>query len=323
MTPFTLTPILKRTRWGGRRLGDLLHKEIGSESDYAESWEIADHADGQSVVASGSCSGQTLRQLVTEQNSELFGRHRGHSQFPLLIKFLDANDWLSLQVHPNDEQAKRYNVRENGKTEAWIIVDAQPDSRICAGLKADIDATKLLQCLHDGSIEECLNTFSVQPGDCVFVPSGTVHAISPGIVLAEVQQQSNLTFRLHDWGRVGIDGQSREIHVEDSLACTDFGRGPVMPVTPNILSETEFHRREELVRDHYFVIQRHRLSETLELHTGNQFRILIVLEGRLSVRHSDNTEQMRCGSTQLIPAAAKQVTIIPEEHCVFLEVFLP
>ncbi len=322
MTPLTFEPILKRIRWGGRQLGELLGKAIGPESDYAESWELADHENGQSVVNHGPRAGQSLRQLVGQSGDELFGRHHGLTQFPLLIKFLDANDWLSLQVHPNDEQAKQYEPTENGKTEAWIILDAQPNSQICAGLKSGVDRQQLSAHLQNGTIEECLNIFSVQPGDCVFVPAGTVHAIGPGIVLAEIQQQSNLTFRLHDWGRLGTDGKPRDIHVEESLACTDFDRGPVMPVTPLVLLDGS-HRHEELVRDQYFVIQRHRTNQPFKIITNCQFHILMVLDGTARVDSLDGSRSLPHGSTMLIPAANEGVTVTPDGRATILDVFLP
>ena len=322
MTPLTFEPILKRIRWGGRQLGELLGKNIGAESDYAESWELADHEDGQSVVNQGPLVGQTLQQLREQSNVDLFGRHAGLCQFPLLIKFLDANDWLSLQVHPNDEQAKRYDRTENGKTEAWIILDAQPDSQICAGLQAGVSQQQLAGHLRNGTLEECLNIFSVQPGDCVMVPAGTVHAIGPGIVLAEIQQQSNLTFRLCDWGRVGRDGQLRETHIEESLACIDFHCGPVMPVTPWVLSDGD-HLHEELVRDQHFVIQRHRTDQPFRIQTNNQFHILIVLDGLANMESSEGSQVLSRGATMLIPAVSKGMKVTPDGPVIVLDVFLP
>lgn len=322
MNPLVFEPLLKRIRWGGRRLGELLGKEIGPESDYAESWELADHGTDQTQVTQGPFAGHTLQQLMQQENVALLGRDSGLTQFPLLIKYLDANDWLSLQVHPNDEQARQYDPSENGKTEAWIILDARPDSRICAGLKPGVDRDQLSQHLQNGTIEDCLNRFPVNAGDCVFVPAGTVHAIGPGIVLAEIQQQSNLTFRLHDWGRLGTDGQPREIHIDESLACTDFERGPVLPATPQILADGD-HRHEELVRDRYFVIHRHRASQSIPLPTSDQFHIVMVLEGRLTVAAGDEQQSLSRGSTLLIPAACGEVTITPDDTAVFLDVFLP
>ncbi|MCH2210143.1 MAG: class I mannose-6-phosphate isomerase [Fuerstiella sp.] len=322
MTPLTFVPLFKRIRWGGRRLGELLDKDIGPETDYAESWEIADHGTDQSIVANGPESGKTLRQLMYESETTLLGRHAGLDQFPLLIKFLDANDWLSLQVHPNDEQAKHYGCSEQGKTEAWIIIDAQPDSQICAGLKSGVGRDQLSRHLQNGTIEQCLNLFHVRAGDCVFVPAGTVHAIGPGIVLAEIQQQSDLTFRLHDWGRRGTDGKPREIHVKQSFSCTDFRRGPVRPVVPSILSSGE-HVHEELVRNHYFVVQRHITDQQFRIPLNNQFHILMVLHGNVGIDSSDAVCSLARGSTMLIPAAIDSVLIKPDERSTILDIFLP
>ncbi len=322
LPPLVFEPILKRIRWGGRRLGSHLQKPIGDGNDYAESWELADHGEDDSRVACGPFAGTTLRQLMQSHPHELLGKHAGLTQFPLLIKFLDANDWLSLQVHPDDELARQFDPHENGKTEAWVILDAQPESRICAGLKSGVDASGLRDGLRSGQIEELLHLIPVKPGDCVFVPAGTVHALGPGILLAEIQQQSNLTFRLHDWGRVDADGQPREIHVEQSLKCTDFKRGPVLPVTPVPLCD-QTHVFEELLRCRYFVVRRHRALEPFEISMSDQFRILMFLEGRAEVCTSGGSVSARIGSTVLIPAESDCVVVTPKERVQVLEILCP
>lgn len=319
LPPLVFEPILKRIRWGGRRLGSFLQKPIGAGNDYAESWELADHGEDDSRVAGGPLAGITLRQLMQSHPHELLGQHAGVTQFPLLIKFLDASDWLSLQVHPDDELARRFDPHENGKTEAWVILDAQPDSRICAGLKPGVDAAALRQGLLTGHIEELLHLIPVTPGDCVFVPAGTVHALGPGILLAEIQQQSNLTFRLHDWGRVDADGKAREIHVEQSIECTDFNRGPVFPVTPVSLCDQN-HEFEELIRCQYFVVRRHCALEPFEILVSDQFRILMFLDGRAEVCTSAGTVSAGIGTTVLIPAESNRVVITPKERINVLEI---
>ena len=319
LPPLVFEPILKRIRWGGRRLGSHLHKPIGDGNDYAESWELADHGNDQSRVTGGPLAGTTLRQLMQSHPHELLGKQSGLTQFPLLIKFLDANDWLSLQVHPDDELARQFDPNENGKTEAWVILDAKPESRICAGLKPGVDASGLRDGLQSGQIEELLHLIPVKPGDCVFVPAGTVHALGPGILLAEIQQQSNLTFRLHDWGRVDSKGQPREIHVEQSIECTDFSRGPVFPVTPVSLCD-QTHVFEELIRCQYFVVRRHRAIEPFEIVMCDQFRILMFLEGRAEVRTSGGSVSAGVGTTLLIPAESNRVAITPKERVQVLEI---
>ncbi len=322
MEPLIFEPLLKQIRWGGRKLGTVLDKPIGDADDYAESWEIADQPSGQSVVASGEFAGKTLTELIAEHPVELLGDHCKATQFPLLIKYLDANDWLSLQVHPNDQQAAQYNANENGKTEAWVILAAEPDSQICAGLKADITREQFEQHLHAGTVEEALHMIPAKVGDCIFVPAQTVHALGPGILLAEVQQQSNLTFRLYDWGRMGTDGQPREIHVEESLACIDFDRGPVNPAPPVQLSDGK-HHFEEVVRCDYFVIRRHKAVDEFRLKLHNRFRILMLLEGQAQVSTGSGSVRLFRGTTVLLPAATEIATVIPNGRIQLLEIDAP
>ncbi len=322
LPPLLFEPLLKRTRWGGRRLGTMLGKPIGPESDYAESWEVADHADGQSCVTGGTCSGLSISALMRTHREELLGRHAGFSQFPLLIKFLDANDWLSLQVHPDDRRARQYSPTEPGKTEAWVIVDAQADSRICAGLNSGVSEEDLGAALQSGGIDELLHMIPAAAGDCLLIPAGTVHAIGPGIVLAEVQQQSNLTFRLHDWGRVDSSGNPRAIHIQESLACTDFARGPVSVVQPEWLSDNS-HSFEELVACDYFVIRRHRSAESYHVALDDRFRILMSLDGIGSVETASGVVTLSKGSTVLVPASSDEARIIPDGDLNLLEIFQP
>lgn len=323
MEPLVFQPLIKQIRWGGRRLGTVLQKPIGDAADYAESWEVADQPDGRSIVASGTYAGRSLHELMKLHPAELMGRHASLTQFPLLIKFLDANDWLSLQVHPNDQQAVRYNPDENGKTEAWVILDAQPDSQICAGLKQGVTREQFAHHLADGTIEETLHLIPVKAGDCVFVPAQTVHALGPGILLAEVQQQSNLTFRLYDWGRVGSDGKPREVHVEQSLDCTDFTRGPVNPVTPD-QTQSGDHTVESLVECDYFCIHRHTATNPFCISVDDRFRILMLLQGSATVKTRFGAAELKRGSTVLLPACSIDAEVTPtSSSLILLEVFHP
>ena len=321
MLPLECQPILKRIRWGGRRLQQL-GKTLGEGNDYAESWELADHGNDQSVVLNGEYAGWTLRRLVEEKNAELFGRHAGMTQFPLLVKFLDANDRLSVQVHPNDEQAKQYDPHENGKTEAWVIVDAEPGAKLYAGLKEGVTADQLRQASENGTVEQLLHSFEVSPGECVFIPAGTVHAIGAGILLAEIQQMSNLTFRLFDWGWVDADGNPRQIHLEESIACTDFTRGPVGPVDPH-RSEHRHGVTDELVRSDYFEMRRHVLERDHRLPVEDRFRVLTVLKGTGDLVAGDASMRFPLGRTVLIPATCPQVTIHPLAEMTVLEACVP
>ncbi len=328
MEPLIFQPILKRIRWGGRKLGSLLRKPIGPESDYAESWEIADQHSDQSVVASGAHQGLTMQELLKSHSEQVLGRHAGLSQFPLLIKYLDANDWLSLQVHPDDSRAKQYDVRENGKTEAWVILDAEPDAQIIAGLNPGVTSEELRAAIENNTVGDRVHYMSVRRGDCIFVPAGTVHALGPGVVLAEIQQQSNLTFRLTDWGRLDANGKPRPLHIQESIDCTDFNRGPVRPVTPTRIQRHGVEA-EKLVESAYFVFHRFRSSQTFVIEPTNEFRILMGLAGnaRISSIHpdqqSDSALTLTAGTTILLPAAAPQIKVCPEPDAEFLEIQCP
>ncbi|MBD3672125.1 MAG: class I mannose-6-phosphate isomerase [Planctomycetaceae bacterium] len=319
--PLELKPILKRIRWGGTRLGTILGKEIKDWDDAAESWEVVDHGDDQSIVMNGRAKGRSLAELVKDHGRELFGREE-ITQFPLLIKFLDATDRLSLQVHPNDQQAVKYDPTENGKTEAWVILDTTPDSKIWLGLKEGVDRKQLAAALQSNRIEEVVHSVTPQPGDCFFVPAGTVHAIGEGILLAEVQQSSDLTFRLHDWGRVGKDGQPRPIHVEESLDCTDFQRGPLNAVTPRELVSGDCHI-EELVRCPYFGIERRTSSEVSLIQPLGKFRIVMMLKGGGTYQSGEQTGNLSRGETLLIPASSDDLLITPEGESIWLEIDQP
>lgn len=318
MGPIRFVPLLKRSRWGGTRLGTELGKQLGPETDYAESWEIVDHGEDQSVVSQGPLAGSSVQQLLESHNQPLLGRHAGRSQFPLLIKFLDANDRLSVQVHPNDAQARMCDQTENGKTEAWIILAAEPGSRVFAGLKNGVTADTLRSAVDGGNIEACLHSFEVSAGDCVFIPAGTVHAISEGILLAEVQQSSDLTFRLYDWGRMGADGKPRELHIDQAIDCTDFELGPVSCQTPRPIDHGH-----ELVDCEHFSIRRYSVSGTVPLPDDDRFHIIMGLSGTASITAGSQTESVKSGETLLLPACRDTSTINLSSDTMVLDIFLP
>lgn len=321
MEPLSFFPLLKRLRWGGRRLATELHKSLGPETDYAESWEICDLDDAQSVVTQGPWAGWTLHRLVREHGGELLGVHAGLPQFPLLLKFLDACDRLSVQVHPDDRQAARYRPGAFGKTEAWVILDAEPRACVYAGLRHGVDRATLSRALDAGTVEDCLHRLTVAPGDCVFIPAGTVHALGEGVLLAEVQQVSDLTFRLFDWNRTGSDGQPRPLHIAESLDCTDFSRGPVWPVEPRLVSQREDHTCAELVRCTYFTILRHTATAAFAYRAADRCRLLMGLEGAGQLASGGHAWSLRRGETLLLPAQCPEVVLNPAERMVWLEVF--
>jgi mannose-6-phosphate isomerase len=319
MQPLRFKPLVKRARWGGTRLGTVLHKPILAHTDAAESWELVDHGDDQSVVASGPFAGWTLRDLVRQHGPALLGRHAGLPQFPLLLKFLDARDRLSLQVHPNDAQAEVFRPGEKGKTEAWVILAADPGSVIYAGLKPGVDRPRFEAALSQGGLEECLHRIDPRPGDCVFIPAGTVHAVGEGVLLAEIQQTSDLTLRLDDWGRLGADGLPRPLHLAAALDCLDFERGPIHPIRPQPGPSGEL-----LVSCPYFTMWRHAArTAPVEFPQDDRFQILAVLQGEARLECDGCHEPLRAGDTCLLPARRTGARLVPETPATVLEIALP
>src|SRR5947209_335681 len=230
-TPLRFIPFLRPMVWGGRRLHDALRKEQPSAEPYGESWEVSDHSLHRSVVAGGPARGRSLRELMEHEREGLLGPAAGrYETFPWLVKFLDACDWLSVQVHPDDVRVRRLWPGEGGKTEAWFVLDVAPGGRIYAGLLPGVDERRLREALAAGAVADCLHAFEPRPGDCVFLPAGTVHAVGGGVLMAEVQQTSDATFRLFDWDRCDSQGKRRTLHVKEALACIDWTRGPVTPL---------------------------------------------------------------------------------------------
>jgi len=317
--PLTFHPVFKRYLWGGRRLGELLGKPIGEGSDYAESWEIADHLQGQSVVASGPLAGTTLHDLVTTRGYELLGQHAPQPRFPLIFKLLDCQKDLSLQVHPNDAAAAKLNPPDLGKTEAWIVLDAAPGSRIYSGLKKGCNFAAFSRGIHAGNAADWLHSFAPHVGDCVFIPAGTVHALGAGLLVAEIQQASDTTYRLYDWGRVGPDGKPRQLHTEQALAATDFSAVEVRPVKPQQIGDSN---RERLVACDKFILDRVTLTGEANFGGDNRFHIVSIIAGKARLL-GDVGFVLSRGETVLLPASLPATTLQPTQSATLLDMYLP
>ncbi len=310
LTPLRFEPILKRLIWGGRRLGSQLGKPIGPEADYAESWEIADHGQDVSRVAEGPLAGRSLRELIEADPVGVLGASLAdRRQFPLLVKFLDAHAVLSVQVHPDDAQGRRL-ANDNGKTETWVILHAEPGALLYAGLRPGVSRERFAEALRTGDVEPLLHRFSPHPGDCVLIPAGTVHAIGAGIVLAEFQQTSDATFRVHDWGRVGPDGKPRALHWEQAMEVTDFDAGPVSVVVPEVES-FPWGRREKLSRSDYFALERLDMVDLTEIGRSDRFTIVQGIAGAAELEQGGRLWTIEAGQTWLLPAAIGACMIRP------------
>ncbi len=306
--PLRFQPLFRQYLWGGRRLEAVLRKSLGPGDDFAESWEIVDHGPDQSVVAAGPLAGQTLGQLLLRHPRELFGAGHEQPHFPLLFKFLDAHQSLSVQVHPNDRQAAQLTPPDLGKTEAWVVLHADPGSLIYAGLKTGVDRSALTAAIDAGETESCLHRFAPQAGDCVFIPAGTIHALGAGLVIAETQQSSDTTFRLFDWNRVGKDGQPRPLHIDAALDVIDFDRGPVTPQQPEAVDRDHVER---LVACDKFVLDRWKLTSPQTWGGDGRFHIMAVVSGQITVQRDAEDQPLHKGQTLLLPAAAGGVQLRP------------
>jgi mannose-6-phosphate isomerase len=319
-TPLRFVPFLRPLVWGGRRLAEALGKQLPTAEPYGESWEASDHPLHRSVVASGPLAGKTLRELMETRRWWLLGpAAEAHATFPWLVKFLDANDWLSVQVHP-DEQAVRWLwPGEGSKTEAWFILDAAPGSRVYAGLLPEVSPARLLAAGKAGKVTECLHSFEPRPGDCLFLQAGTVHAVGGGVLMAEVQQTSDATYRLFDWNRKDAQGRSRELHVAESLACIDWQRGPVNPVHAAGY-ESPRPAKQALVTCPYFGLEYVRETNSFSCGGRGRLQTALVLAGRGCWAGG---EELRPGQTWVLPAGMSAVECRPQGGLALLIATLP
>lgn len=318
--PLRFAPIFRQYIWGGRRLGTSLGKDIGEGDNFAESWEIVDHGEDQTAVAAGNLQGTTLRELVEQHPNELFGRHAPQSVFPLLVKFLDCNRNLSVQVHPDDERAAQLDPPDLGKTEAWIILDAEPGAVVYAGLKSGTTPEAFAKACRDGACDELLHQFEPQPGDCIFIPAGTVHALGEGLVVAEVQQASDTTYRLFDWNRVDADGKPRQLHLELGLEAVDYDKTEVAAQQPQPTDRPHVSRLAECDK---FVIDRWQFSGEQPLGGDDRFHILVVLEGEVRVQNDPAESPLQKGQSMLLPAGCGVTQLAAADKVVFLDAYLP
>lgn len=323
--PYKFQPLLMERVWGGREL-ERFGKALPAGKPIGESWEICDRDEAQTVVAAGPDKGKALRQLIEQHGADLLGANcRGAKRFPLLIKLLDARDRLSLQVHPPAAMAGKLDGEP--KTEMWYVLDAARDAHLIAGVRRGVNGADFIRALEQSpaTIELYVHRFRVTPGTAFFVPSGRMHAIDAGLVLVEIQENSDTTYRVYDWGRVGLDGKPRQLHVKESIASIDFHDFEPRPQPPRV-ENVAGNGLSRLVECRQFHVQkldvRNAWSHRCD---GSSFHVLACVAGELGLLTPDGREErLALGEFALLPAALGAYTLAPmAENSAALRAFVP
>ncbi len=321
--PLLFEPVLKDYIWGGRTL-ERIGRSLPPGKDIAESWEIAGHDDGTTRVINGPYAGQLLTDVLADLGLELIGENNRwaleRDKFPLLIKLLDANRPLSVQVHPQDPYALQHEGNELGKSEMWVVLAAQPGAELILGVKKGTTPQNFRQAIEDGSLEPYLHHLPVQAGDHVCVPAGTLHAIMDGLLIAEIQQNSNTTYRVYDWNRVGADGRPRPLHVDKALDVINFDQVEPGLNDSQLIEENDSLRRERLCANEYFVTERLTFAEGGVFNgvcDGRSLEIWGVLEGEIII----NNLTLKSIRFTLLPAALGNYTITAGKPSTVLRTF--
>ncbi len=320
--PLRFEPVLKKRVWGGTALRDLYGKTVEEGVRVGESWEISGLGGDESIVSNGFLAGNTLSELVEVYMSDLTGDsvyERFGDEFPLLVKLIDAVEYLSVQVHPDDEMAASMH-HAYGKTEMWHILKAVPGASIFCGFREGIDRDDFLKAVGNGTLPEILKAEPALPGDTFLIPAGMVHAIGPGILLAEIQQPSDITYRIFDWNRTGSDGEKRELHTELASQALKFNLTGGRVQAP----EYEINKTSRLVSGNYFTTNILKFNSAIrkDYNLLDSFVILLCTEGRFEINCNEGTEIINAGQTVLVPAMVRDVVLNPMPEATLLEIFI-
>lgn len=307
MYPLKLKPAFKDYLWGGTRLRD----DFGKDCDFdkvAESWELSCHKDGNSVVANGEYEGKTLAQYIEAEGKAVLGTNCARfEQFPILIKLIDAKDNLSVQVHPNNEYAQRVEG-EYGKTEMWYIVDCDEGAELLYGFKKEVSKEEFAERIQNNTLLEITQSVPVKKGDVFFIESGTLHAIGKGILIAEIQQNSNTTYRIYDYGRVGADGKPRQLHIDKAVEVTKLCPAKPYPVTASFEENGAVKRL--LSKCEYFTVYSVDIEKEACFNADEtSFECILNLEGEVKLTCGENELSLKKGETVFIPAGCGKYTI--------------
>ena len=309
--PLTFQPIFKERVWGGRELARLYRKPLPAGRRIGESWEISDRPGDAGVIANGPLAGKNLRWLMEHHRKELLGRAKPAAQnrFPLLCKILDAREKLSLQVHPPAHRAAKLGGEP--KTELWFIAGAAQGAELYVGVKPGVTRARFRKKISDGTVTECIHRLRVRSGDAIFLPSGEVHAIGAGLVIFEIQQNSDTTYRVFDWNRVGLDGKPRELHVAQSLSSIHFsGRKPMV-----------WRNKRRLLRHSVFDVDYFEMKSGVRRRLRPKtLQIVAVIRGRLEIRGGSASARLSAGQFCLVPASLEDTEIAADAPAAWLRV---
>jgi mannose-6-phosphate isomerase len=320
--PLKFKPIFKDKIWGGQKIRTVLGKNFSPLSNCGEVWVLSGVEGNQTEIANGFLEGNELNDLVEVYMGDLVGDkifQKYGTEFPILIKFIDANDWLSIQVHPDDELAmERHGTL--GKTEMWYILDAEEKSELISGFSKKVSKAEYLQHLENKSIKDIVNFVPVKKGDVFYIPSGRVHALGPGILLAEIQQTSDNTYRIYDWDRIDQSGMMRELHTELALDALDFN------VYEDYKTKYKLKPNEtsEIINSPFFTSQIIQMDQAIKKDYSefDSFVIYIAAEGSFRIKYNHELTLVNIGEAVLIPASIESVDLLPKTECKVLEVFI-
>ncbi|MDD5458080.1 MAG: class I mannose-6-phosphate isomerase [Phycisphaerae bacterium] len=311
MYPLKFKPIFKERIWGGQKLRDIFGKQLPANTKIGESWELADLPEDKSQITNGSLAGKTIDQAIEQFTAQITGRTDFSKPFPLLIKFLDAENILSVQVHPDKQTCQRMGMGEP-KTECWYIISAEPAAVIYKGLKKGVTKHDFAAATEQGNTAELLNRIEVHPGECHFLPAGTPHAIGAGLLIAEIQTPSDTTYRVFDWNRVDDTGKSRQLHIQQALESIRFAADEKKLTVRNsgVLVDSEFFKIKKFNQAK---------SETIEL--SDEMKVLIIIKGSGSINDQNSTVTFKAGDTILIPVEFEGV-VRSDENTEYLSITL-
>jgi len=320
--PFKFTPVFKEKIWGGQKIKNILHMNTGEMPNCGEAWLLSGVEGNPTLVQNGFLAGNELNELVEVFMGDLVGDtvyDRFGTEFPILVKIIDSNDWLSIQVHPDDVLAKKRKIG-NGKTEMWYLMQADEQAELISGFNQQVDQELYLEKLNNGQLKEILNVETVKKGDVFYIPAGRVHALGPGCLLAEIQQTSDTTYRIYDWDRIDKAGMKRELHTEDALEAIDYE----LPETYKTPYKSVINKTVSMVQSPFFTTNILTLDKAIskDYTELDSFVILLCAEGAVKLSWDENDLQLKTGEAVLVPNAINKIILAPDKKTTLLEVYI-